>query len=46
VTSHSGGSWRLWPRLVANLSQVADDPESVVADLLVAEDAINQGVPG
>jgi hypothetical protein len=32
--------------LVANLNQVANDPESVVADLLAAEDAINQSVPG
>jgi len=32
--------------LVANLNQVTADPESVVADLIAAEDAINQGVPG
>jgi hypothetical protein len=32
--------------LVANLIQVTTDPESVVADLIAAEDTINQGVPG
>ena len=32
--------------LAANLTQVTSDPESVVADLIAAEDAINQSVRG
>jgi hypothetical protein len=32
--------------LVANLNQVTTDPESIVADLIAAEDTINQAVPG
>jgi hypothetical protein len=32
--------------LVANLNQATSDPESVVADLIAAERAINQVVPG
>jgi hypothetical protein len=32
--------------LVANLGQVVNDPESIVADLIATEDAMNQAVPG
>jgi hypothetical protein len=46
ITVHPCPSWPDRVALAANLNQVASDPKSVVADLIAAEDAINQGARG
>jgi hypothetical protein len=46
ITVHPCPSWPDRVALAANLNQVASDPESVVADLIAAEDTINRGARG
>ncbi len=46
ITVHPCPGWSDRVVLVANLNQVVNDPESLVADLIAAEDAMNQAVPG
>jgi hypothetical protein len=46
VTVHPCPGWPDRVVLVADLTRVVNDPESLVADLIAAEDAMNQAVPG
>jgi len=46
ITVYPCPGWSDRVVLVANLNQVVNDPESLVADLFAAEDAMNQAVPG